>query len=126
MRRIIIIISITVFLPAASYKAFTQSFPAFHTSMHTVHDIPVPAGYERVPVFAGSFASYLRQLPLRAKNIVYYYNGQVKPNQSLHYAVVDISTGDKDLQQCAYLVRERRQHDIALQRSPARMQCRIA
>jgi hypothetical protein len=38
---------------------------------------------------------------LRKNNIVYLYNGQPIERQDLHYAVLDISTGNKDLQQCA-------------------------
>ena len=75
--------------------------PSFNTSMNTVSAIPLPEGYERVSVDQHSFAGYLRSLPLRKNKTVYLYNRQPKLNQSLHYAVIDISTGDKDLQQCA-------------------------
>jgi hypothetical protein len=82
------------------YVCFGQ-LPSFNTSMNTVSAIPLPEGYERVSVDQHSFAGYLRTLPLRKNKTVYLYNRQPKPNQSLHYAVIDISTGDKDLQQCA-------------------------
>ncbi len=75
--------------------------PVFHSSMQTVKQIPLPEGYERVALRENSFAGFLRNLPLRKDNTVYLYNGQRKPNQSVHYAVIDISTGTKDLQQCA-------------------------
>jgi len=77
------------------------SIDPFDPSMHSVKDIPLPDGYERVTVAASSFAAYLRNLPLRKDKTIYLYNKQPKANQSLHYAVIDISTGDKDLQQCA-------------------------
>lgn len=76
-------------------------FPRFDPSMQTIADIPLPQGFERIELHEGSFAAYLRALPLRKDNTVYLYNGSVKSNQSLHYAVLDVSTGNKDLQQCA-------------------------
>ncbi|MES2373703.1 MAG: DUF4846 domain-containing protein [Bacteroidota bacterium] len=79
----------------------TNSVPGFDPSMRSVKDIPLPAGFERVLVSRGLFADYLRNLPLRKDKTVYLYNKQPKPNQSIHYAVIDISTGEKDLQQCA-------------------------
>ncbi|MES2004090.1 MAG: DUF4846 domain-containing protein [Bacteroidota bacterium] len=80
---------------------FGDALPVFNTSMQTVKQIPLPDGYERVPVQENGFGAYLRNLPLRKDKRIYLYNGQLKSNQSLHYAVVDISTGNKDLQQCA-------------------------
>lgn len=77
------------------------SIDPFDPSMHSVKEIPLPDGYERITVAANSFAAYLRNLPLRKDKTIYLYNKQPKANQSLHYAVIDISTGDKDLQQCA-------------------------
>lgn len=79
----------------------TNSVPGFDPSMRSVKDIPLPTGFERVPLSHGLFADYLRNLPLRKDKTVYLYNKQPKPNQSIHYAVIDISTGGKDLQQCA-------------------------
>lgn len=64
--------------------------------------IDVPAGYERVAVGAGSFEAWLRHLPLKPGSPpVYLYNGQLKGNQQAHWAVIDIDTGARDLQQCA-------------------------
>jgi hypothetical protein len=64
--------------------------------------IPPPEGYERVEVTAESFANWLRHLPLKQKGTpVYLYNGTKKMNQNAHFAVVDIDTGTRDLQQCA-------------------------
>lgn len=67
----------------------------------SVGTIPLPAGYERVIQDFNSFGSYLRQLGLKNSKTVYLYNGQKKHNQEVQYAVVNISTGKKDLQQCA-------------------------
>jgi hypothetical protein len=92
---------IILLLLSLGYTIGTGSVPGFDPSMRSVKDIPLPAGFERVPVSSRLFADYLRSLPLRKDKTVYLYNKQPKPNQSIHYAVIDISTGDKDLQQCA-------------------------
>ena len=68
---------------------------------NTVGQIPLPVGYKRVSQEAGSFGSWLRKLPLKTNNTVYLYNGERKPNQSAQFAVLDVSVGKKDLQQCA-------------------------
>jgi hypothetical protein len=63
--------------------------------------IPVPPGYQRVQAGKNSFAGWLRAVPLKKDRTVYLYNGAPKRNQAAQFAVLDISTGDKDLQQCA-------------------------
>jgi Domain of unknown function (4846) len=64
--------------------------------------VPVPQGYARVPVAVGSFAEWLRTLPVKpGKPPVYLYNGSLKGNQEAQALVLDIDTGSKDLQQCA-------------------------
>lgn len=72
--------------------------PAF-TGASSVAEIEPPEGYSRKRV--ESFGEWLRKLPLKNDNTVYLYNGAVKPNQTAQYAVIDISVGDRDLQQCA-------------------------
>ena len=60
-----------------------------------------PPGFSRKPVAAGSFAAYLRSLPLKPAGArVHYYNGKEKPND-VYAAVVDLDVGRRDLQQCA-------------------------
>jgi len=55
-----------------------------------------------MPAEEGSFAEYLRLLPLKAENeAVTYYNGQQKPNRGVYAAVVDLPIGKRDLHQCA-------------------------
>jgi hypothetical protein len=68
---------------------------------HTIGEIPIPKGFHRVTSANGSFAAWLRQLPLKADKTVYLYNGSLKSNQASQFAVVDIPVGNKDLQQCA-------------------------
>lgn len=78
--------------------------PATITTPRTIAAIPLPEGYERIQFAPGSFAAWLRALPLKKDKTVYLYNGERKRNQSAQYAVIDISTGKKDLQQCADVV----------------------
>ena len=63
--------------------------------------IPAPQGYKRVDVTEGSFAHFLRNLPLKpAGSDLHYYNGQVKERK---YAgvVVDMDFGKNANEQCA-------------------------
>lgn len=61
-----------------------------------------PPGFERSVASPGSFAEWLRGLPLKpAGSPVLLFNGEKKADQSVHAAVVDIDTGTRDLQQCA-------------------------
>jgi Domain of unknown function (4846) len=61
-----------------------------------------PRGFERVPDEPGSFAAWLRNLPLKpAGTRVRLYDGRLKANQQVHAAVVDLDIGRGDLQQCA-------------------------
>ncbi|MBL7740009.1 MAG: hypothetical protein JNK14_12390 [Chitinophagaceae bacterium] len=68
---------------------------------NTVSDIVPPPGYERMDTTAHSFGNWLRQIAVRKDDHVYLYNGKLKKNQSAQFAVLDISVGQKDLQQCA-------------------------
>ncbi|UCG63233.1 MAG: DUF4846 domain-containing protein [Candidatus Zixiibacteriota bacterium] len=62
----------------------------------------VPEKYKRIPAEEGSFAQWLRHLPLKEDGAkVLLYNGDKKWNQWAHCAVVNIDVGNKDLQQCA-------------------------
>ena len=64
--------------------------------------IPTPFSFERVKVEEGSFEDWLRHLPLKEKDAkVYLFNGDLKFNQNVHAAVVNIDIGNRDLQQCA-------------------------
>ncbi len=64
--------------------------------------IPPPPGFTRTPAAAGSFASWLRGLPMKPDGApVLLHTGVKKMRQDVHTAVVDIDTGPRDLQQCA-------------------------
>ena len=61
----------------------------------------MPDGFKRIKSDSGSFTNFLRNINLKENTTVYLFNGQPKRNQSAQYALLDISTGKKDLQQCA-------------------------
>ncbi len=61
-----------------------------------------PKDFKREVADLNSFASYLRDLPLKKHGSnVLLYNGKLKENQSAHIAVVDKAILKLDLQQCA-------------------------
>ena len=75
---------------------------SYDSTQCILNRVEVPNGYERVETIPGSFADWLRHLPLKKGNPpIRYYNGREKILQDAHYAVVDIDVGDRDLQQCA-------------------------
>ena len=64
--------------------------------------IAPPKGFERIPAEPGSFAEWLRHLPLRPPQTpVRLYDGRLKWSQDKHVAVIAIDTGKRNLQQCA-------------------------
>lgn len=66
-----------------------------------IGEIPVPDGYKRIPAEKNSFAAWLRGIRLKKAKTVFLFNNSPKRNQEAQFAVLDISRGDKDLQQCA-------------------------
>ena len=61
-----------------------------------------PDGFERKSEDSASFGYYLRNLPLKKHGSeVHLYNGSLKGNQTAHAAVINMSVGNRDLQQCA-------------------------
>jgi len=66
-----------------------------------IGDIPLPTGFHRMTVDKNSFGAWLRKFPLKKDKTVYLYDGRLKDDQTVQFAVLDISTGHKDLQQCA-------------------------
>lgn len=85
--------------------------------------IQPPAGFQRTPAPVGSFAAWLRGLPMRPEGApVLTHTGNLKWRQDVHAAVVDIDIGKRDLQQCAdaimrlraeWLFSHRRDREIA-------------
>ena len=71
-------------------------------SYKTVEDIPLPKDFKRIKYQKYSFASWLRKLPLKTiGSPVLLHNGRLKTNQHAHYAVIKMSVGKRNLQQCA-------------------------
>lgn len=66
-----------------------------------VNSIPVPDGFERRKADSSSFAYWLRNIALKEDKTVHLFNGAEKRNQMAQYAVMNITVGNKDLQQCA-------------------------
>src|ERR1700730_82885 len=79
----------------------TEHINSAENPFPTIGDIPVPQGYERMFVIGNSFAEWLRKLQLKKDKTVYKYDGLPKKNQDAQFAVINMSTGRKDLQQCA-------------------------
>ncbi len=81
-----------------------------------------PEGFVREAYDAHEFGSYLQNQPLKPHGTkVRLFNGELKRNQDAHAAVLDVSVGDRDLQQCAdavmrlradYLMDQKRFSDI--------------
>ena len=67
----------------------------------TVKHIPLPEGFERIYAPSGSFGAFLQNLCLKTDTTIFLYNGEVKPNQSFGFMVIDLDVGVKNLQQCA-------------------------
>lgn len=84
-------------------RVYSYPWPTSSANDQTLeHRISPPKGYAREVVQTGSFAAWLRNLPLKpGRPPVHLYNGREKGNQQAQYAVVDMDVGDKDLQQCA-------------------------
>src|SRR5215471_12823760 len=66
-----------------------------------ISNIQPPAGYHRITQASGSFGEWLGKLRLKKDRTVYLFNGNRKANQDVQFAVIDVSVGNKDLQQCA-------------------------
>jgi hypothetical protein len=72
-----------------------------YNSYAFIKDIPLPEGFERTAAHESSFAFFLRHTPLKKDKTVYLFNGMPKRNQQAQFAVLNISVGERDLQQCA-------------------------
>lgn len=87
-------------------------------SYRFIDEIPIPESFTRTNVEQGSFAEWLRKIPLKKDKRVFLYNGTLKKNQSAQFAVVDIAVGNKDLQQCADAVMRFRAEYLYLNKKP--------
>jgi hypothetical protein len=84
---------------------YLYSFPwltIFEKENVICNRIKVPTGFERLEFEPKSFQHWLQHLPLKSGHPkVMLYDDSPKWNQNAHCYVVDIETGNKDLQQCA-------------------------
>lgn len=67
----------------------------------SISDIQLPSGFTRIKRNHYSFGEWLGRVQLKKDKTVYYFDGTPKTNQMAQFAVLNISVGDKDLQQCA-------------------------
>jgi hypothetical protein len=64
--------------------------------------IEVPEGFKRQAVPQGSFAQWLRRLPVKpGRPAVHLFDGRLKSNQEAHHMVLEVDVGKRDRQQCA-------------------------
>lgn len=98
---IFIFLIFTILLFAQFYLLSQKSYDKSKEAEKNIGDIQTPKGFERIALDSNSFGNYLRNLTLSTDNKVYLFNGDLKYNQSVHYAVVQIDIGKSDLQQCA-------------------------
>lgn len=64
--------------------------------------VKTPENFERTEETENSFGDYLRNLPLLPHETkVKLFDGRLKKRQDVHAAVINMSIGDRDLQQCA-------------------------
>jgi hypothetical protein len=81
-----------------------------------------PEGYDRIAQSEKDFGFYLRNLPVKKHGeFVRTFNGQIKSNNDVYEAVIDLPIGNKDLHQCAdavmrlraeYLWKQKKYDDI--------------
>jgi len=76
-----------------------MKFIALLFFLPSIINIEIPQGFKRTPT--NGFGNYLRSISLKSDKTVYLYNGEKKHNQTAQYAVLDISVGNENLQQCA-------------------------
>ncbi len=99
------LLAVSAWLAFPSIAAPAPAYPWLATAdpgQALARRIAVPEGYARIPVEDGSFAAWLRHLPLKpGRPPVLLHDGRRKVNQEAHAAVVDIDVGTRDLQQCA-------------------------
>ena len=98
---------LTVFLLSCTGQTNGQSQQSVQKTLDEQHQtarpqrLAPPRGYEKVKLPEGSFASFLRHLPLKeAGSDLHYYNGSVK-QRNYDGAVVDVDFGYGVADQCA-------------------------
>src|SRR5687767_1693654 len=72
-----------------------------YSSYTSVVAMLAPNGFVRVAGGSVAYSHWLRDLPLKSDKTVYLYNGELKRDQSVQYAIINMPVGKRDLQQCA-------------------------
>jgi hypothetical protein len=97
------VVAVLVFLMSGQLFAQDYSELAKGEQVQTrplLEAVEVPNGYSREPVESGSFAHYLRHLPVRLdRTNVLAFDGRAIKSPSAHVILMDVGT--RDLQQCA-------------------------
>lgn len=98
-------------------------FASFNPTDNVLNRFQAPVGYSQQRVEQGSFAAWLQNLPLKPVGThTKTYRGDIARTDIETAAVVDISVGNQDLQQCAdavmrlrgeYLYHEKRYDEIS-------------
>ena len=97
------VLALFALLPASAEARPTYGWMAERAPIATLAErIAPPQGFTRVPSAEGSFAHWLRGLPMKAEGApVLTHTGKPKWRQDVHTDVIDIDVGERDLQQCA-------------------------
>lgn len=66
-----------------------------------ISSIILPDGFNRTFAEPESFGEWLRSVQIKKDKTVYHFDGTLKANQQAQYAVLNVSVGEKNLQQCA-------------------------
>jgi hypothetical protein len=82
-------------------KTAIKIIPSNENGYLQIKNIPLPDGFQRIKNADNSFAAWLENVALKKDKKVYKFDGTEKYNQTAQFAVLDISVGKKDLQQCA-------------------------
>ncbi len=103
MRKHLLLFLCLIFFSAASFLSRDYPWLENYDRKNSIcSTIMPPQGYERYYVPEGSFAWWLRYLPVKTGvSTVFLYDGTPKRSQNAHYAIIDIDQGTRDLQQCA-------------------------
>lgn len=95
------ILLLLILSPIADAENTYPWFKSYDAKNTIAERIRAPQSYTRVKVKKNSFADWLRHLPVKPEGTpVKYWNGQLKDNQDVHHAVVDMDLIGNDLQQC--------------------------